>query len=384
VIGGESSPCFVGALSEHPNTRVAVAEVVGQALDCVGRAPGAALLFVSPHHLRHLGEITSVVHDILEPRALVGASTDTVIAGSREAASGPAIGLWAASGLTGEPVRLRTLPEGEVATLTGMPPARLDGTLILLGDPFTFAADQAVHRLAETAPDLAVVGGMLSGAPGPGAGRLIHDENLFDDGAVGLLFGTDVSVTTVVSQGCRPIGEPFIVTRGHGNVIEELGGRPALERLEAMIAESDDDDRALAAKGLHAGIVIDESKAEFTQGDFLIRGVLGARTAAGAVVIGDRVEVGDTVQFHVRDAASATADLTGMLSDRRPGSGLLFTCNGRGERLFGVPDHDASLVQDTIGHVPVAGMACSGEIGPVGDRNFLHGFTASLALFDRS
>jgi small ligand-binding sensory domain FIST len=174
-------------------------------------------------------------------------------------------------------------------------------------------------------------------------------------------------------------------------VLYELGGRPPLTRLQELAAELPAPERELLSKGVHVGKVINEYQAEQGQGDFLIRGVVGADPESGAIVVGDEVDVGETVQFHVRDAGSADEDLrralereAGALGDRQAAGALLFTCNGRGSRLFSKPDHDAGLLAEMLGRIPVAGFFCAGEIGPVGGRNFLHGFTASVAVFPRS
>jgi len=231
-------------------------------------------------------------------------------------------------------------------------------------------------------PDLAVCGGLSSWGGAPGTNRLVLDDELWHDGAVGVRLPASVAVTAVVSQGCRPIGSPVTVTRAERNVIYELASRPALERLEEVITGLDDDERRMAAGGLHIGRVIDERRETFARGDFLIRGVLGADRDAGAVAVGDEIPIGATVQFQVRDAESADEDLTAAMTGRDAAGALLFTCNGRGARLFGEPDHDARVVSESLGVSAVAGMFCAGEIGPVGGQNFLHGFTASVALFE--
>jgi small ligand-binding sensory domain FIST len=174
-----------------------------------------------------------------------------------------------------------------------------------------------------------------------------------------------------------------VATRTEGNVVYELAGRPALDRLQEMAAAASAEERGLLQQGLHLGIVIDEHKADFERGDFLVRNVLGAHRESGALVAGDEVDLGATVQFHVRDAASADEDLRSLVAGRRADGALLFTCNGRGTRLFSVPDHDASVLDDALDRAPLAGMSCAGELGPVGHRNFLHGFTASVVLFRR-
>jgi small ligand-binding sensory domain FIST len=254
-------------------------------------------------------------------------------------------------------------------------------SLLLITDPFTFPVDGLLEALGSSHPDLAVVGGVASAAGSPGGNRLLLDDTTFADGAVGALLSDDVSADSVVSQGCRPIGSPYIVTRSEGNIVYELGGQPALERLVGTLEHLAPADRTLAERGLHCGVVVDEHKDRFERGDFLIRGVLGVDRASGAVVVGDAVSIGSTVQFQVRDAASADEDLHELLDGRRAKGALLFTCNGRGRHMFSEPDHDAGVVSDVLGAPALAGMFCAGELGPVDGRNALHGFTASLALF---
>jgi len=185
-----------------------------------------------------------------------------------------------------------------------------------------------------------------------------------------------------VSQGCRPVGSPFVVTRSARSYVNELGGRSALSRLQECAESAGEDDRLLMRAGLHLGLVVNEHQVDFERGDFLVRTVMGVDERGGGIIIDSAVEVGQTVQFHVRDAAAADDDLRELLADvDDTAAALLFTCNGRGRRLFGIPDHDAGLVDDLLGPLPIAGAFCGGEIGPIGGQNFLHGFTASLALF---
>jgi small ligand-binding sensory domain FIST len=199
---------------------------------------------------------------------------------------------------------------------------------------------------------------------------------------VGALLGPGVDVVPIVSQGCRPIGRPLVVTKADSLIVQELAGRPAYQRLlDVVQALSPDEVAVINAGGLHLGQVIDEHKAEFHRGDFLIRNVIGADQESGAIKVGDVIEVGTTVQFHLRDAEAADEDLRSLLSGQEADGALLFTCNGRGSRLFDVPDHDAGTAADLLGAPALAGFFCQGEFGPVGGRNFLHGLTASLALF---
>jgi small ligand-binding sensory domain FIST len=211
---------------------------------------------------------------------------------------------------------------------------------------------------------------------------------VLDSGAVGVALPGNVGVVALVSQGCRPIGQVLTVTRSAGNVISELAGKPPLQRVQELYASLPEHDRELMAEGLLVGRVIDEYKTDFQRGDFLVRGVIGADPDSGAIAVGDAVAAGETIQFHVRDEASADEDLRTTLNvarakvgDHRVAGGLLFTCNGRGSRMFSTPDHDAALVASELDDPPIAGFFCAGELGPVGSKNFLHGFTASMALF---
>lgn len=373
------------ALSEHPVAPQAIGETVGQVLDQLGEHPDLVLLFANTSHTGAIDDMAATVRTLLQPGVLVGTTTSGTLGGPREVEEGPAVALWAARlPSPARPVRLETRPDPDGVEVVGVPGDLERGsTLLLLPDPFSLPVEATVDELATARPDLRVVGGLASAARGPGGSRLMLDGRVHHDGAVGVALGPEVAVRTVVSQGCRPIGAPMIVTRAERNVIYELAGRPALERVMEVVEELSPDDRALARQGLHVGRVIDERKVDFARGDFLVRGVLGADRSNGAVAVGDQVEVGATVQLQVRDALSADEDLRELLADAgNPAGALLFTCNGRGEALFGAPDHDAEAVEGALGGVPLAGMACAGELGPVGGRTFLHSFTASLVLVD--
>jgi small ligand-binding sensory domain FIST len=376
---------FASALSEHPLATQAVGEVVGEVLEQIGEAPDLAVLFVGAPHTGAIEDIAAAVRALLKPGVLVGCTAGAVVGRGREAEDVPALSLWAARlGARPVPLRLTAGRMGEGVAITGFPPPGdlPDDTaaVLLLADPFSFPVEPLLEGLRDQVRlDVPVVGGLASAARGPGGNRLVLDDRILTDGAVGVVL-SGVDVETVVSQGCRPIGAPLIVTKGEGRILNELAGRPALERLANVIGSLDEDDRRLAARGLHVGMVIDESKVDFGPGDFLIRSVLGADREAGAVAVGDDVEVGSTVQFQVRDPASADAELHQLLAGRSADGALLFTCNGRGTAMFPEADHDAIVLEDMVGPVPVAGMSCAGEVGPVGGRNFVHGFTASVLL----
>jgi small ligand-binding sensory domain FIST len=227
---------------------------------------------------------------------------------------------------------------------------------------------------------------MASGGDAPGSNTLVVGSTSYDSGAVAVVIGGGVRIRPVVSQGCRPIGRPLVITRAEANVIVELGGRPALERLREIYGDLPEADRQLVRSSLHVGRAASEYRDAFRQGDFLVRNVVGADPESGVIAVGDLMRTGQTIQFHVRDAASADEDLRRLLCDTRggaaPAGAIVFTCNGRGTRLFDEPNHDARCVRDCLGPIPVAGFFAQGEIGPIGRRTFLHGFTASIAVFE--
>ncbi|MET0489144.1 MAG: FIST N-terminal domain-containing protein [Acidimicrobiales bacterium] len=376
---------FGAAISEHPLTTQAAGEVVGEVLEQVGEAPDLAVLFVSAAHLGLMAEIAETVRAALRPRALIGVTASSIVGGGREVEDRPAISLWAGNVGPVEPVRLETQRLNGGWALTGLP-AEADAVtprvLLLLADPFSIPTDGMLDRLRAKAPTVQVVGGMASTGRAPGGNRLVLDDAVFDNGAVGVLLDSGVVSGTVVSQGCRPVGQAYVVTRATDNVIHDLAGVPALDRLRDIVAGLPPGDRALVQEGLHVGRVIDEQKDSFGRGDFLISNVMGADPEAGDITIGATAEVGSTVQFQVRDADSADEDLRHLLAGQQGRAALVFTCNGRGRNLFDTPDHDARLVHDQVGQGAVAGMFCAGELGPVGGRNFVHGYTASVVLFN--
>ena len=374
---------FAAGLSENPELVQAVQEVVAQVrLGLDGdEPPDLALLFVTPHHRSLVPEAAKFVRESLRPVTLLGCAAESIVGGSREVERSPGVVLWA--GRTGPAtafhLEVTETPDGP--TITGWPDTIADASaMLVLADPFSFPAADLLERMDEDHPGLPLIGGIALASPEPGENQLVLDDRVVDYGAVGVLLGPRVEVTSVVSQGCRPVGEPFVVTKAEGAVVYELGGRPPLERLRDLTAHVGDLERGLLRRGLHLGRVIDEHKDSFDRGDFLVRNVIAGDQATGAIQIDDLIEVGATAQFQVRDAAAADEDLRHLVEGRAADGALLFTCNGRGRQLFRQPDHDAGVVSECLPGAAVAGMFCAGEIGPVGGRNFLHGFTASVAL----
>ncbi len=374
---------YASSLSTHNDPGVAVAEALGEIIDKLGPSPDLALLFVSGAFTARVEDLTHAVKEILSPGTLLGSTAVSVVSGENEIEEQTAISIFAGNfDGTAAPVRLGDdVPTVDLWT-AGEERFTEPHTLILLADPFSFQTELAISSWRSLFPDLQIIGGLASAGNAPGVNRLVLDDQIFDSGAVGVLIGGPVKVTSLVSQGCRPIGSPLIVTKSDGNLLYELAGQAALSRLQEVITELSDDERSLAASGLHVGRVIDEHRSDFSRGDFLIRAVLGADQKSGVVAVGDQMPVGSTIQFQVRDADSAHEDLDLLTSSISPGDGaLLFTCNGRGENLFDTPHHDARALAPLVASNALSGMFCAGEIGPVGPHSFLHGFTASAAIF---
>jgi small ligand-binding sensory domain FIST len=254
-----------------------------------------------------------------------------------------------------------------------------------LADPYTFPIQGFVEQSADVLGGLPLVGGLASGPGGAGGTRLFLDGVVHERGVVGVTIGGDVRVRTLVSQGCRPIGPTMTVTAADGPHLQGLAGTPAYAKLEEIVRGLDESEQQMVAKGLHLGVAMDEYADDHRQGDFLIRGVVGADPEQGTVTVGDVVEVGRTVRFQVRDATSADADLDWLMTRFR-GEGetagaLLFSCNGRGRAMFPDAGHDVDALRRGLHPEGVAGFFAAGEIGPVAARNHLHAFTASVLAF---
>jgi small ligand-binding sensory domain FIST len=380
----------IGAgLSSAPDAEAAAASAAREAVGGSGSEPELAFLFLSAAHSDRAAEAADAVREELRPRRLVGCVAEGVLGRARELEEGPGAAVWAAA-LPGAEVETfhaeaLALDEEEGAfAVAGFPDSLEKALVLLLVDPFSFPAGPFLRKLGEERPGLEVVGGIAAGAGRPGTQALIVDDEVHEEGAAGAAV-SGVPFRTVVSQGCAPFGREAVITRAEGNIVYELAGEPALDRLRAEVAALGEAERRLVARGLLAGLVIDENRSEYRRGDFLIRGLIGIDEETGALAFGEMVRVGQTVRFHVRDAASADEDLRESLASalvgERAAGALAFTCNGRGTAMFPSPDHDARAVAEAIGSPALAGFFCGGEIGPVGGRPFLHGFTATLALF---
>ena len=349
------------------------------------------VVFVGAGHLAEVETVLDIVHSHLSPAALIGCGAGGVIGGAEELEDDDGAVVWALSApgarieafdITSEPL------DGDVA-LAGLPedPDDLGDAVFVLADPSTFSADALLAHLNEVRPSMPVLGGLASAAM-EGSACLLLDSGIVDEGAVAVsLHG--VEILPCVSQGAAPVGPEMTVTGAEGNVVTELASKPALDRLREVIEDLDHHEQALAAEGLLIGVVIDENQPEYERGDFLVRPIVGVDPGTGAVAIASQMRVGQTVRIHVRDASSASDDLRDALATRAVALGdagaagtLVFSCNGRGSHMFDEPSHDAGVLADVLG-APAGGFFAAGEIGPVGGRNFLHGFTATMAVFPR-
>jgi small ligand-binding sensory domain FIST len=378
---------YASALSLHPTPVEAVGEVAGEILERFdGTRPDLLVCFVSPHHAGAFEDVMGGLRKLLEPEATIGATMVGVAGGGVEVEDAPGISVLAASFGAGQidAIALETQESEDGYEILGWPdsvPAR--GTMLMIAEPYSFPIGDFLGLCNARIPGVRVMGGMASAGNRAGVNRLAIDDRILDRGAVALMCSEDVPVRAVVSQGCRPIGTPLTVTSAERNLVHELAGQPAMARLQELVQGATDAERDLMRNGLHLGVVVDEHKLDFSRGDFLVRNVLGADRNSGSIAIGDRVEIGTTVQFQVRDADSADEDLRALLAGLGGDAALLFTCNGRGRHLFSEPNHDAGVVEEMVGPMPLAGAFCAGELGPIGGRNFLHSFTASVAVFER-
>ena len=382
---------FASALSRKSDTEAAVRDLADAVRAQLGqRTFDLAFVFFSVHHTEKAHLIATMLREELSVEVCLGCSGEGVIAGAEEIETAAALTLWVASlpQVQITPLRLEFSQTQDQIQMGGWPePCGEPSTFILLADPFSTPVHDVLAVMADRYPNGKAVGGLAGGGHGAGENRLIKNGEVFDGGMVGAQLSGPIAIRTVISQGCCPIGDRYVVTKAEQNMVYELGGESALQRLQEVFESLEGPQRREAHRALHIGIAIDEHRSRFDRGDFLVRNLVGADQQAGAIAIGDLVQEGQTVQFQLRDAKSASDDLHVLLAADRskhrnpPLAALLFSCCGRGEGLFGQAHHDSTVVQERMGHIPVAGFFAQGEIGPVGERNFLHGYTASVAIF---
>jgi len=382
----------IAAVARHEMGGAEMGRALGDDLlaEFAGERVDLCMLFATAHFEDEIERIVASIHERVRPGAFVGTTGETVIWDSHEYEGRPAMALWGAR-LPGVDVASFHLSQDDLERLEepaawhdylGVSADR-EPHFVLLGDPFSFNILEALERLGAAYPGRPAIGGLASAGDEPGQNVVMFEGQPLRQGMCGVALSGNIVVETVVSQGCRPIGHHMVITGAERNVIREIGGRPPLAVVIETLRECSARDVELARTGgLLVGRVINEQQQNFASGDFLIRNPIGFEQETGALALNDLVRTGQTIQFHVRDGASADDDLTALLAaqPRGPVAGaLLFTCNGRGTQLFPERDHDARAVARRSR--PVAGLFCAGEIGPIGPRNYVHAHTASVGFF---
>lgn len=384
----------VSAYSTEKDTSAALDEVLSSLTGDPGAAsPDLAVVHLSRHHRDNAEAVAQRLNSTITPDRLIGTVGAGIIVDDREIEHSPALSVVTMElpGVQIEPFRVTVESDEDRWRLVGFPFERIaqieNPSVMILGDPYSFPMDLLLKLTNEQIPGVPLFGGLSSGAQEPDGNRLLLGDSVFSDGAVGITLSGDLELKTVVSQGCRPVGRHLVVTKAKQNVIEQLGGVPAAQALHELIKTLSAGDSDLLKHALHVGLALDEYKSEFKRGDFLVRSVVDIDQHSGSIMINEAVRAGQTIQFHVRDPDTAGQDLEFLLTEEasffnenRPEAVLLFSCNGRGTHMFDVADHDVSCVRKSLGDIPVTGFFAAGEIGPVAGQNFLHGFTASMAV----
>lgn len=379
------------AVSRDADPEVAAHEVAEALAADMGEGPIDLVLFFFTAPLVAGAEaITIQLKRRLTPGCIAGVSGGSVIGAGLELEDGPALTAVAARmpGVEVKPFVLASSAWGEAMDdplefARHTPGADRSELVVLFGDPFSLDAERVLRAFNRHAPGVRLVGGMASAGQRPYANTLVLNDWLANEGGVGIALRGALRVDVVVSQGCRPIGPPLVATKVERNIIFELDGQPALERTEQILRELPERERETLKQGLYVGR---PARGEATgRGDYLIRNLLGADRDRGALAVADLIAENERVRLHVRDAGTALEDLELLLSpqefDSRASGALLFSCNGRGKAFFGRANRDIGTLQAALGGtIPAAGFFCAGEIGPVGEKNFLHGHTASIAI----
>ncbi|MQG87928.1 MAG: hypothetical protein FI699_03525 [SAR202 cluster bacterium] len=388
------------AISDAASFTEAVHEASEQILAKLdGANPDLAVIFISSHHRPSYFTAPEVLAEALGAKVLIGCSAAGVIGGGQEVERRPGIAISAAV-LPGVELSAFHLNQDELPSPDAPPEAwhELLGLLpvecpaiMLLPDPFTLRSDHLLAGLDFAYPSTVKIGGLASGGGHPGANYLFINKKSVRSGAVGIAFSGDLTVETIVAQGCRPIGEPLVVTESEINVISRLGDQTPLDVLRELFEAAGTRDKRLIRRSLQIGIIMDRLSQDSGDGEFLIRNVIGADEEDGTLAVGEHVQEGQIVQFFIRDAQAADEDLRMMLEEyidnlngeAIPESALLFSCLGRGQYLYGSPDHDTNMFTEMVADIPIAGFFSNGEIGPIGDQTFLHGYSASFAMFSK-
>lgn len=353
------------------------------------------LVFMSPKFFAHARQVLEIFRVHAQIPLLAGCSGSSLIAAEHEVegADGLVLALYYLPGsqltafhFTQEMVEEST-GKDSWQTKTGVARSDVNGWLAFV-DPFHLDAEAWLQSWNTGYDSKPVFGGLASGAfPEPYTQIYLNGE-VFEEGGVAIAVGGEVELSGVISQGCTPIGESWTLTRVHQNFIQYIANRPAYTVLAETVQNLTAEEQKKAQGNLFIGLVVNEYLEDFHRGDFLVRNLLGADPSSGVLAVAALPRAGQTVQFHRRDPAAATEDMDELLNRARHNlagrtvyGSCLCCCNGRGVNFFNAPDHDAAMIQKQLGPFGLAGFFCNGELGPIGDKNFLHSYTASLALF---
>jgi small ligand-binding sensory domain FIST len=353
------------------------------------------LVFMTPQFFPHAKQVLEIFRVHARIPLLAGCSSSSLIAGGNEFEENAGLVL-ALYHLPGAQVQGSYFYQEQVEEAngpgywpmeTGIGSEQTNGWLAF-ADPFHLDAESWMRTWNEAYAPLPVLGGLASGDMREQRTQVYLNDDVFEEGGVAISVGGDVKLLGVISQGCTPIGDTWTLTRVEQNLIHQIGNRPAYEVLVETVNRLSPGDQRKTRGNLFIGLVMNEYLDEFHRGDFLVRNLLGGDPRSGVLAVGALPRAGQTVQFQRRDAEAATEDMHELLARAKSElagatvyGGCLCSCNGRGKNLFGAPNHDAQTVQEQFGPMGLAGFFCNGEIGPVGEKNFLHGYTASLALF---
>jgi small ligand-binding sensory domain FIST len=388
---------WTSAVSEQPVLEDAIAECGAAIKNSVGgEALDLAIAFISPHYEDAYERVADLMAEHLGAKHVFGCSGGGVIGNGIEIEQRPGVSVTAAvlPNVDINPFHLQVhgLPDLDAGpdkweTLIGVQADR-DPHFVMLADPYSFPVQDLLMGMDFAFPRATKIGGLASGASTQGGNALFLDGQVLRTGAIGLALDGNITVDTVVAQGCRPIGKPMRISKSERNMLLELEGKPPLEILQNLFQELPERDQKLLGHSLFLGVVMDELIDNPVQGDFLVRNVVGMDQATGGLAIGEMLKEGQLVQFHLRDAATSSDDLQVALARYAEENGendipgaLLFSCLGRGQYLYGKANHDTDLFREKLGDVPLGGFFCNGEIGPVSGTTFLHGYTSSFGLF---
>ena len=388
---------WTSALSENPSLEDAIAECGVAIKISIGEDPlDLAVAFVSPHYEESYDQVADLLAKELGAKHVLGCSGGGVIGNGQEVEQRAGLSITAAvlPNVDIKPFHLQVdrLPDMDAGPdnwedLIGVTQDK-DPHFVMLADPYSFPVNDLLVGLDYAFSRATKIGGLASGASRSGGNALFLDGEVLRTGCIGLALYGNITVDTVVAQGCRPIGEPMLISKCDRNMLIELEDKPPLEVLQGMVPALPQRDKELLGHSLFLGVVMDELIDSPSQGDFLIRNVVGMDQDTGGLAIGEMLKEGQLVQFHLRDAETSRDDLQAVLTryaiDHQendiPGA-LLFSCLGRGQFLYGKANHDTDMFRDKLGEIPLGGFFCNGEIGPVSGTTFLHGYTSSFGLF---